>query len=166
MTRALLSLLLAIGLRPALGPRLVVVITVDQLRPDSLDRYRAQLQGGFAVLLKGGAVFTNAYQDHAVTETAPGHATILSGRVPAHTGIISNVQGVQDSTVPLLGFSGVGASPARFRGTALFDWLQTAEPAARPLSVSGRDRGAILPLGHAHQQCYRYPPAVFTPSHY
>ncbi|HEX9485934.1 MAG TPA: alkaline phosphatase family protein [Gemmatimonadales bacterium] len=147
-------------------PRLVVVITVDQLRPDYLERYRTQLRGGFAVLLKGGAVFTNAYQDHAVTETAPGHATILSGRVPAHTGIISNLHGVQDSTAPVLGFSGVGASPARLRGTELFDWLKAAEPAARALSVSGKDRGAILPLGHAKQQVYWYRAGVFTTSHY
>src|SRR5216684_932325 len=147
-------------------PRLVVVITVDQLRPDYFERYRTQLRGGFAVLLKGGAVFTNAYQDHAVTETAPGHATILSGRVPAHTGIISNLHGVQDSTAPVLGFSGVGASPARLRGTELFDWLKAAEPAARALSVSGKDRGAILPLGHAKQQVYWYSAGVFTTSHY
>jgi hypothetical protein len=166
MTRALLSLLLAIGLRSAPRPRLVVVITVDQLRPDYLDRYRKQFQGGFAMLLKRGAVFTDAYQDHAVTETAPGHASILSGRVPAHTGIISNLQGVQDSTAPLLGVSGVGASPTRFRGTELFDWLKAAEPAARALSVSGKDRGAILPLGHAKQQVYWYRAGVFTTSHY
>src|SRR5258708_34798922 len=126
MTRALLSLLLAIGLRPAWRPRLVVVITVDQLRPDYLERYRTQLQGGFAVLLKGGAVFTNAYQDHAVTETAPRYATILSGRVPAHTGITSNVQGVEASTEPLLGFTALGASPARIRGTEVFDWSTPA----------------------------------------
>src|SRR5258708_23157703 len=166
MTRALLSLLLAIGLRPAWRPRLVVVITVDQLGPDYLERYRTQLQGGFAVLLKGGAGFTKACEDHGGSEAGAGHATILSGRVPAHTGIISNVQGVQDSTVPLLGFSGVGASPARFRGTEVFDWLKTAEPAARALSVSGKDRGAILPLGHAKQQVYWYRAGVFTTSHY
>src|SRR5437762_6416394 len=72
---------------PAPKPRLVLVITVDQLRPDYLDRYRTQLNGGLALLLKQGAVFTEAYQDHAVTETAPGHSTILSGRWPVHTGI-------------------------------------------------------------------------------
>src|SRR5260370_4693566 len=75
-------------------PRLVVVITVDQLRPDYLERYRTQLRGGFAVLLEGGAVFTNAYQDHAVTETAPGPATSLSGRAPPRTRITRHLHGV------------------------------------------------------------------------
>src|SRR6059036_3037187 len=91
MIRSLLLLLAGVGPGPAPKPRLVVVITVDQLRPDYLERYRPQLLGGFAMLLKTGASFTDAYQDHAVTETAPGHSTILSGRWPAHTGIIRNL---------------------------------------------------------------------------
>src|ERR1044071_6006922 len=36
------------------------------------------------------------YQDHAITETAPGHASTMSGRFPAHTGITSNSAGVID----------------------------------------------------------------------
>ena len=167
MIAALLALLGAPA--PAPGPprpRLVVVITVDQLRPDYLDRYRPQLRGGLALLLKQGAVFTEAYHDHAITETAPGHATILSGRWPAHTGIIRNSVGVQDSTSPLVGVPGPGASPARFQGTELFDWLKAAEPAARALSVSGKDRGAILPIGRAKEQVYWYVGGVFATSRY
>ena len=151
---------------PAARPRLVVVITVDQLRPDYLERFRPQLIGGLGLLLRGGAVFTDAFQDHAVTETAPGHSTILSGRVPAHTGIIRNLAGVQDSSAPLLGVRGPGASPARFRGTAFFDWLHAAQPAARALSVSRKDRAAILQLGRAKQQVYWYQAGSFTTSRY
>ena len=162
----LLLTLVAGPSRPAPKPRLVVVITVDQLRPDYLDRYRPQLKSGLALLLKQGAVFTEAYHDHAITETAPGHATILSGRWPAHTGIIRNLAGVQDSAMPLIGVTGIGASPARFRGTELFDWLKAAEPAARALSVSGKDRGAILPIGRAKEQVYWYVGGVFTTSRY
>ena len=147
-------------------PRLVVVITVDQLRPDYIDRYRTQLTGGLSRLLRQGAYFADAYQDHAVTETAPGHATILSGRWPAHTGIISNVTGVSDAAAPLLEVAGPGASPARFRGTAFFDWLKAAEPGARALSVSRKDRGAILPVGRARQQVYWYQGGIFTTSRY
>src|SRR5436305_14664356 len=67
------------------APRLVVFITVDQMRYDYLERFASQFQGGFARLTRGGAVFTNAFQDHANTETAPGHATTLSGREPYRT---------------------------------------------------------------------------------
>src|SRR3989442_15267869 len=87
-------------------PKLVVVITVDQLRPDYLDRWKSQLTGGLFQLVNEGAVFADGYQDHAVTETAPGHSTILSGLWPAHTGIIRNSQGVQDSAATLLGVAG------------------------------------------------------------
>jgi predicted AlkP superfamily pyrophosphatase or phosphodiesterase len=161
-----LLLLLGVAIGPGPKPRLVVVITVDQLRPDYLDRYRTQLAGGFAWLLRGGAYFADAYQDHAVTETAPGHSTVLSGRWPAHTGIISNARGVADSGAPLIGVEGPGASPARFRGTAFFDWLKAAEPTARALSVSRKDRGAILPIGRAKENVYWYQSGFFTTSRY
>ncbi len=152
---------------PALPrPKLVVVITVDQLRPDYFTRWKSQLTGGLGQLATEGAFFTDGYQDHAVTETAPGHATILSGRWPAHTGIITNAAGVLDSVAPLLGTSGFGASPRRFRGTTLFDWLKAADPTARALSVSRKDRGAILTIGQAKEQVYWYQSGLFTTSRY
>src|SRR5207244_4816400 len=116
-TRARTVLLASRVLTPAPTPRpqLVVVTTVYQLRPYYLDRYRPQLQGGLRLLLREGAVFRDAYQDHAVTETAPGHSTILSGRWPAHTGIIANTVGVLDSTAPLIGLAGAGGWRGRFR---------------------------------------------------
>ena len=166
MIRSLLLLLAGVGPAPAPRPRLIVVITVDQLRPDYLERYRPQLKGGFAMLLKTGASFTDAYQDHAVTETAPGHSTILSGRWPVHTGIARNLAGVQDQAAPLIGVNGAGASPARFRGTAFFDWLKATEPGARALSISGKDRGAILPIGRAKEHVFWYAGGFFTTSRY
>jgi hypothetical protein len=163
-----LLLLLGPGPQPLPGPvhpKLVVVITVDQMRPDYLDRWKRQFTGGLATLTTG-ALFLDAYQDHAVTETAPGHASILSGRWPAHTGIMRNDAGVNDPNSPLLDVKGAGASPMRFRGTAFFDWLQRAEPDARALSVSRKDRGAILPLGRARQSVYWYQSGIFTTSRY
>lgn len=149
-------------------PSLVVVITIDGFRGDYLTRFGGQLSGGLARLTTGGAWFTNAHQDHAITETAPGHASILSGRFPRSTGIAANRVGVADSNHPLLGFSGgPGASPERFQGTELFDWLHAANPRSRALSVSGKDRGAILPIGRSKQQVYWYPgDGEFTTSRY
>lgn len=147
-------------------PKLVVMITVDQLVPRYLEQWRGQFSGGLARLLAEGAVFTTAFQDHALTETAPGHATVLSGRWPRHTGIISNAAGVGDSAAPLVEASGPGASPRRFQGTSFFDWLEASDPAARALSVSRKDRGAILPVGRARQHVYWYQSGVFTTSRY
>jgi arylsulfatase A-like enzyme len=135
---------------------LIVFITVDQMRADYFERFLPQLTGGLGRLYHGGAVYLDAHQDHAITETAPGHSVTMSGRFPAHTGIVANALGVGDAQAPLVGGGGPGASPFRFRGSTLIDWLRVKDPRSRALSVSRKDRGAILPLGRAHQSVYWY----------
>lgn len=175
MTRyfaGLLCLLCSVGalsgqnVPQARPPRLVVFFTIDQLRPDYFQRFESQLSGGLARLSRGGAFFVNGFQDHANTETAPGHASTLSGRFPRSTGIVANSAGVPDEQAPLVNDPGVGASPFRFRGTTLIDWMRIKNPASRALSVSRKDRGAILPLGRAHQDAYWYSGIRFTTSTY
>ena len=145
---------------PRPKPKLVVFITVDQLRPDYLERWDPQFTGGFRTLLDRGTFLTRAVQDHAVTETAPGHASTLSGRFPYSTGISSNSAGVNTPTAPLVGDkAGPGASPFRFRGTVLIDWMKSADSATRALSVSRKDRGAILPMGRGRNEVYWWAPA-------
>lgn len=146
--------------RPASAtkPALVVFITVDQMRADYFSRFEKQLTGGLKRLRTGGAFFLNGFQDHAITETAPGHASTMSGRFPVHTGIVMNSQGVNG--VPdgqVIGSrSGETASPARFKGTVLTDWMRSADPSTKWLSVSRKDRGAILPLGKNKGNVYWY----------
>lgn len=137
-------------------PKLVVFITIDQMRPDYFTRFESQLTGGLGRLYHGGAFFTNAFQDHAITETAPGHSETMSGRFPVHNGIQTNSAGVNDTTVTLIGASGLGASPFRFRGTTLTDWLISKDPRTKVLSVSRKDRGAILPIGKSKQPVFWY----------
>jgi predicted AlkP superfamily pyrophosphatase or phosphodiesterase len=149
-------------------PTLLVLITVDQLRADYLDRFGPQLRGGLARLMRGGAWFTDAHHDHAITETAPGHATLLAGRFPRSTGITMNRVGVEDDSAQLLdGAYGLGASPKRFVGTTLVDWLHAADARSRTLSVSMKDRAAILPVGRSRTNVYWYSPdGRFTTSQY
>ncbi|MDB4882993.1 MAG: putative phosphatase [Gemmatimonadetes bacterium] len=149
-------------------PTLVVFLTVDQMRPDYLDRWAGQLTGGLARLSKHGAFFTNAFQDHGVTETAPGHSVTMSGRFPRSTGILRNAAGVEDPQAPLLTSRDPGASPFRFRGSTLIDWMRLADPRSRALSISRKDRGAILPLGRAKQSVFWYATSngEFTTSRY
>jgi predicted AlkP superfamily pyrophosphatase or phosphodiesterase len=142
--------------RTAAKPKLIVFITIDAMRADYLPRFEKQLTGGLGRLYRGGAVFTNAFQDHAITETAPGHSAMMSGRFPVHTGIMTNIAGVNDTTVSLVDAIGLGASPFRFRGTTLTDWLIAKDPRTRALSVSRKDRGAILPIGRSKQQVFWY----------
>jgi len=179
MTRQFKSTLLFIALgivaaRPAQSqatdastPKLVLFITVDAMRPDYLSRFESQLTGGLGRLYRGGAVFTSGFQDHAITETAPGHAATMSGRFPVHTGISANTAGVNDTTVTLVDAPGPGASPFRFRGTTLTDWLIAKDPRTRVLSVSRKDRAAILPIGRSKQSVFWYAPnGKFTTSTY
>ena len=148
-------------------PTLVVFVTVDQLGSDYLERFGGNLTGGLARLRDEGATWVRGRHDHAIAETAPGHASTMSGRFPVHTGISSNSQGVNTAEAPLLGSSEIGASPFRFRGTTLFDWMKAADPATRVLSVSRKDRGAILPVGRAKADVYWYATnGTFTTSRY
>lgn len=143
----------------ATAPSLVVLIVIDQFRADYLQRFGKQMNGGLARLMRDGAWFTDAHHDHAITETAPGHASMLSGRFPRSTGIMMNSIGVDDETAPLLANGyGPGASPKRFLGTTLVDWMRTADSKTRTLSVSMKDRAAILPLGRAPGDVYWYSP--------
>jgi Type I phosphodiesterase / nucleotide pyrophosphatase len=151
---------------PLPKPRLVVFIAIDQMRGDYLDRYQREWTGGFKRMLDRGSFFPNARQDHGVTETAPGHSTLLSGRTPSHTGIVNNTLGVFDSTAPLIGVSGPGASPWRFQGTTLVDWIRKGNREARVLSISRKDRGAILPVGGSKADVYWYLKGQFTTSRY
>ena len=170
---AALSAMLLTGARPvrhpatpatatptaATKPSLVVLIVIDQFSADYLTRFGPQLTGGIGRLMKTGAWFTDAHQDHAITETAPGHASLLSGRFPRSTGIMMNSIGVEDASSPLIaGGSGAGASPRRFQGTTLSDWMRSADKNTRTLSVSMKDRAAILPNGRAPSDVYWYSP--------
>ena len=149
------------------APSLILLITADQFRADYLDRFASQLTGGLARITRGGAWFTNAHHDHAITETAPGHATLLSGRFPRSTGIMSNRTGVDDPASPLVGGGGAGASPVRFQGTTLVDWLRSANSQSRSLSVSMKDRAAILPIGRTRTNVFWYAEdGRFTTSRY
>ena len=152
---------------PTAKPTLVVFITVDQLGSDYLQRFGDNFTGGLKRLREEGAVWVRGVHDHAIAETAPGHASTMSGRFPVSTGISSNSQGVNTRESPLVVGTDIGASPFRFRGTTLYDWMKAADPATRVLSVSRKDRGAILPIGTAKVDVYWYvPDGLFTTSTY
>jgi arylsulfatase A-like enzyme len=149
------------------SPQLVVVIIVDQLRGDYLDRFGANLSGGLLRFRDAGTYYPAGQQDHANTATAPGYSTVLSGRVPASTNILSNSYGVPDPMRPLVaGARGAGASPWRFRGSTLYDWMRVATGETRMLSVSQKDRGAILSVGTARTNVFWWVEDRFTTSTY
>jgi predicted AlkP superfamily pyrophosphatase or phosphodiesterase len=145
-------------------PRLIVVIIVDQMRADYLDRFAAYEDGGLHFFATEGANFLNANYDHLPTETCPGHSILLSGRNPARTGMVANnwydrpsgkmTYCLDDPNSPLVGGTGAGVSPKKFLGENFSDWLQASYPGARVFSVSLKDRSAILLGGHHPQGAF------------
>jgi predicted AlkP superfamily pyrophosphatase or phosphodiesterase len=151
------------GLQDGARPSLVVYLVVDQLRGDLLERYSTAFTGGFRRLLDEGLSFTNALHGHSSTETAPGHAALSTGVHPARARVPSNawreegerVLNVIDYQERLVGLPDVpGASPRVLERTGLADWLLEAQPDARVLSVSAKDRAAVLMAGQGKGDVY------------
>jgi len=73
-------------------PRLVVVLSVDQMRTDYLSRFWNKFQsGGFKRLVNEGAVCSNAQLDLHVQKISTGTATLFTGVYPATHGIVSDI---------------------------------------------------------------------------
>jgi predicted AlkP superfamily pyrophosphatase or phosphodiesterase len=145
--------------QPKKRPNLVIMISVDMLSGEIMDRYGAGLPGGLGRLQNEGVFFENAFHDHAFTETGPGHSVLLSGRHPASTGIPENqwrdratgktIYCVQDPSVVDFGEpSGkAGSSAVWFKGTTFGTWLKNQVPRSRVFAISGKDRASILMAG-------------------
>lgn len=161
-----LALVLAAGASPAAAqvkpegepssPRLIVTIVVDQFGSDLFNHYRPAFSGGLRVLADEGVVYPNGYQTHGMTETCPGHSTVLTGVHPNRTGIAANdwIDRATGEEIYCLaapanrpaegGEAGNGSvGPDNLRASGLGDWLKAARPDSRVFAVSGKDRGAI-----------------------
>ncbi len=150
-------------------PKLVVVVVVDQFRYDYLTRFRDDYHAGLSRMLTTGADFTNGFYAQIPTVTAVGHSIMLSGAMPAASGIVGNswfdraenkiVTSVCDWTVNVVGAPQPAqgekctdsdpASPRRLLVTTLGDELKDAHPDSKVIGISIKARGAILPSGHS-----------------
>ncbi len=156
--------LTALALADSPAPQLILQITVDQLRGDLPGRYRDRLgEGGFRYLLENGTWYANAHYQHANTETAVGHATLATGADPSRHGIVANdwidpdtgafVYNTEDDRHHIIGTepkAHEGVSPRNLLVSTIGDELVVHNGGrSRVFSVSVKDRGAILPGGHA-----------------
>lgn len=158
---ALLGACASIPPQPA--PKLVVLFVIDGLPQRQVTAYRDQLApDGFARFLDRGAWFADAHYGHAYTVTAAGHATLLTGAYPHRTGIIGNewrdvatgatVYCTGDTAARYIGHETRpldGTSPRNLKVETVGDVLRRADPRSKVIAISGKDRGAILPAGHA-----------------
>lgn len=140
------------------APKLVVMVAVDQFSADLFAEYRGRFTGGLA-RLASGVVFPSGYQAHGATETCPGHSTILTGNHPAHTGIVANnyfdpsvaradkrVYCAEDESVAGTTSKGGEYAPSvnHLLVPTLGDLMKARDPKAQVVSVSGKDRAAIM----------------------
>ena len=159
-------------------PKLILQITVDQLRGDLPGRYLDRMgEGGFRYLLEEGVVFANAHHTHANTETIVGHATLATGATPAVHGMVGNVwfdrgsgemtYNIEDARYDLLTKGAdvdkgseidptqkiarsEGRSPAAILTSTFGDELAISTAGkAKVFGVSVKDRGAVSMAGHA-----------------
>ena len=73
-------------------PKLILQITVDQLRGDLPDKFMKHMgKGGFRYLKEKGVWYKNAHYTYSNTETVVGHTTLATGANPAIHGMVSNV---------------------------------------------------------------------------
>jgi predicted AlkP superfamily pyrophosphatase or phosphodiesterase len=152
-------------------PRLVVGITIDQMRWDYLYRYydRYAASGGFKRMLNQGFTCENTMIPFAPTVTAPGHTCIYSGSVPAIHGIAGNfwwdvaeqrnVYCTEDKTVKTVGSAtNMGLqSPRNLLVTTVCDELRLATNfQSKVIGIAIKDRGGILAAGHTANAAYWY----------
>lgn len=159
-------------------PKLILQITVDQLRGDLPTRYYDRLgEGGLKYLLDKGVVFNNAHHTHANTETIVGHVTLATGAQPSVHGMIGNIwfdratgvttYNIEDPNYTLLtegadvddsteidptqkAASSDGRSPASILTTTFSDELSSLTAGkAKVFGISVKDRGAVSMAGHS-----------------
>ncbi len=149
-------------------PRLLVLVSIDQCRAEYVQRFLPLLpEGGFRRLLAEGAVFPDAAHLHTVTSTAPGHAAIATGCLPARAGIPENEflqDGVHtycvadpDATLvgSLPGLRPAGVSARRLERPTLGDLLKAHfGREALVVSFAWKDRAALLMGGHDSDGSY------------
>ena len=143
----------------AVPPRLIIFISVDQMREDYFDRFAPYFTGGLKQLYTDGVFFSNANLNYASSVTCLGHATLSTGTYPMKSGMIENewinpltrksVYCVEDTAAAPVDGEGGGSSPNNLLVTGIGDWLKASSPQSKVIAASGKDRAAIL-MGGKH----------------
>ncbi len=161
--------------------KLVLQLTVDQLRGDIINKFKDKfVDGGINYLLKKGMLFSDAHFEHAVTKTAPGHATLATGTSPATHGIIGNdwydvnkkasVYNSEDKDHPVFNDpkDKNGRSPKNLLASTTADEIAASRNyKSKVFTVSVKDRGAIFLAGfNGKAFWYNKNDGTFTTSDY
>lgn len=154
-------------------PRLIVILTIDQMRADTLDRYTPAMKKlssgrleGLLAMRDAGVWFSDAWTASAPTVTAAGHASICTGANPSKHGIVGNeifdpkrrmrIGSTEDDSVKMVKSSEVsfkdplsrvpaeGSSRKRLKTENFADVIhRVSRGKAKSVSISIKDRGAV-----------------------
>lgn len=191
MTHLLRTWIFLIGIIPVLffacrgsvsergRPKLVILIAVDGLRADLLDRYDTAFEDGFRRLRDTGLRYEEAWVDHAITVSHAGHVSLSTGLFPSHHGIVDAafyvpkgngrklIDAVDDTTEAILGMPDLsGVSPRKVLRDGLSEWIIDADPDARSLAVGSGNVSSLLYAFHAPAYVYWYRSGKYVTSTY
>lgn len=151
------------------SPKLIVGVVVDQMCYEYLYRYQDKFgKDGFNLFMEKGTNVRNTLYNYVPTYTGPGHASIYTGTTPENHGIVGNewferetnkvVNCVDDLRQQTIGSeSDYGQrSPKNLKTFTVTDQLKLTYPEAKVISMSVKDRSAILPGGHLSDGSYWY----------
>jgi len=141
-------------------PRLAVLIVVDQMRADYVDRFNGEWTSGLKRMVTQGAWFQQAAYPYLTTVTCAGHATISTGSFPHTHGIFQNawwdrearkqMTCTEDPSVKDVGYGvpvTTGDSAYRLQVPTFTDQMRSSRR-AHVVSLSLKARSAIMLGGH------------------
>jgi predicted AlkP superfamily pyrophosphatase or phosphodiesterase len=141
-------------------PSLLVVLVVDQMRHDYIERLSSRWTRGLKRMVIEGAVFDRNAYPYLQTVTCAGHATIGTGSFPSTHGIIlnawwrgtRNASCTDDPTVLPVGYADgaekLGHSAVQLAAPTLADRLRERSPGSRVVTLSVKPRSAVMLAGH------------------
>ena len=151
----LFYLFLACNIHALAQPRLVLQVTVDQLRGDLPWRHMDQFgKGGFRYLADKGIWYTNAAYQHANTETVVGHTSLATGTVPRVHGMVGNIWFDRDSSELIYNIE--DSRYALLSANAGVDKSREIDPTQRVATTDGRSPRGILSSTFADELATRY----------
>jgi hypothetical protein len=135
------------------APKLVVNITIDQLRADYLETYAPlYCRDGFNRLLAQGKIYTNASYNFAPIDRASAIASLVTGTTPYYHGIIGTewLERPSLQTVSCINKAEKRNTPANLQTSTLGDEMKLAtDGVSLVYSFAPTADAAILSAGHA-----------------
>lgn len=149
-------------------PKLVVVLSVDQMRTDYLTRYWNKFQaGGFKRLVNEGANCSNAQLNLHIQKISTGTSTLFTGAFPASHGIVNDtwydrlkkkeINCINDDYFITVGSDSKEGerSAAKLLSPTIGDLIKiNTQNKSKVFSVAMNDVSAVLSAGHAANGAY------------